>query len=175
MEVAGEVVHLQVRQPRRRVVVTFKLPASVRRHLSELLGAGFELVDIRVSKGDEDIVVVPSSSRQLTGKVRAAFRDAAVLVVEVEDIARGVRFGGQVLRTLDAGADGYFVARSVDELASIVDKASDRIAGAAATEPAALTSGVTDDLSDVLDALLVQRQNGGAALRRESGGGSDGV
>jgi DNA-binding NarL/FixJ family response regulator len=141
----------------------------------ELLGAGFELVDIKVSEGDEDIVLVPSSSRQLTGKLRAAFPDAALLVVEVEDIAHDIKLGGQVLRTLDAGADGYFLARSVDELAAIVDRASGRIGSADAPEPAALTAGVADELSDVLDALLVERQNGGAALRREGRRGSDGI
>ena len=138
------------------------------RRLSELLGPDVELVDIKVSAGDEDIVLVPSSSRQLTGKVRAAFPDAALLVVEVQDIAHDVKLGGQVLRTLDAGADGYFVARSVDELASIVDRASGRIGRADESGPAALTSGGADELSDVLDALLVERQNRGAARRQES-------
>lgn len=173
--VVGDVVHFRAGQPRRRVVVTFALPPAAGARLSELLGAGFELVDIKVSEGDEDIVLVPSSSRQLTGKLRDAFPDAAVLVVEVEDIAYDVKLGGQVLRTLDAGADGYFVARSVDELASIVDQASGRIGGADAAGLAALMSGVADELSDVLDALLVEQQKGGAALRRESRRGSDGI
>lgn len=173
--VVGDVVHPRAGQPRRRVVVTFALPADAGCRLSELLGAGFELVDIKVSEGDEDVVLVPSSSRQLTGKLRAAFPDAALLVVEVEDIAHDIKLGGQVLRTLDAGADGYFLARSVDELAAIVDRASGRIGSADAPEPAALTAGVADELSDVLDALLVERQNGGAALRREGRRGSDGI
>jgi DNA-binding NarL/FixJ family response regulator len=173
--VVGDLVPLGARQPRRRVVVTFTLPAEARRLLSEVLGTGFDLVDIKLSEGDEDIVLVASSSRQLTGKLRAAFPDAALLVVEMEDIARGVELGGQVLRTLDAGADGYFVARSVDELASIVGQASGRIGSASATEPAALTSGASDELGDVLDALLVQRQNGDSALGRESRSRSDGI
>jgi hypothetical protein len=37
------------------------------------------------------------------------------------------------------------------------------------------TLGFADELSDVLDALLVERQNGGAALRRESRTGGDGI
>ena len=115
--VEGDVVHLRAGRPRRRVVVTFALPGDAGCRLSELLGVGFDLVDIKVSEGDEDIVLFPSSSRQLTGKLRAAFPDAALLVVELEDIAHHVELGGQVLRTLDAGADGYFVARSLDELA----------------------------------------------------------
>lgn len=155
---AGDVVRIRGGQPRRRVVVTFALRAGAEHRLAEVLGGEFELVDIKASDGDEDIVLVPSASRQLTGKLRAAFPRAALLVVEVEDAALGVSLGGQVLRTLDAGADGYFVARSVDELASIVDRAADRISSAESAEPAALTSGTDDELSQVLDVLLRDRQ-----------------
>jgi hypothetical protein len=171
--VLGYLVPLRARRPRRRVVVTFTLPTNARHLLSERLGTGFDLVDIKASEGDEDIVLVASSSRQLTGKVRAAFPDAELLVIEMEDLVRGIKLGGQVLRTLDAGADGYFVARSVDELASIVYQASSRIGGAAATEPAALASGACGELSEVLDALLVQRQDSGATLRHDSRSGGD--
>jgi hypothetical protein len=156
-------------------VVTFPLPVDAGRRLSELLGTGFELVDIKASEGDEEVVLVPSSSRQLTGKLRAAFPDAALLVVEVEDVAHDVELRGQVLGTLDAGADGYFVARSLDALASIVDQASDLTSSEGAPAPAALTAGAADELSDVLDALLVERQDSGAALRREGRGANDGI
>ncbi len=171
--IVGDVVHLRSGRPRRRVVVTFPLSPDAAGRLSDLLGAGFELVDIKVSEGDEDMVLVPSSSRQLTSKVRSAFPDAALLVVEVEDVAHGIKFGGQVLRTLDAGADGYFVARSVGELATIVDRASDRIDSTDVREPAALAAGAADDLSAVLDALLLARQNAGAARRHDSRSGDD--
>ncbi len=166
----GEVVHLRGGPPRRRVVVTFALSPEASVRLSEVLGAGFELVDIKVSEGDEELVLVQSSSRQLTGKLRDAFPTAALLVVEVEDVAYGVNLGGQVLRTLDAGADGYFVARSVEELASIVDRASDRIDSADLQEPAALTEAAADELGDFLDALILAREHDGAAARRESPG-----
>jgi DNA-binding NarL/FixJ family response regulator len=160
---AGDVVQLRGGRMRRRVVVTFPLPVAAERRLSEVLGTGFELVDVKESSGSEDIVLLPSTSRQLVGKLRAAFPDAAVLVVEVEDAALGVGLAGQVLRTLDAGADGYFVARSVDELASIVDRAADRAQAAEARPQAALTSAGDDELSAVLDALHRQRQNTRAA------------
>lgn len=166
--VVGDLVPLRARRPRRRVVVSFTLPADARQLLSERLGPGIDLVDIKASEGDEDIVLVTSSSRQLTGKLRAAFPDAALIVVEMEDLARGIKLGGQVLRTLDAGADGYVVARSLDDLASIVDQATRQIGSTAAREPAALTAGASDELSEVLDALLVQRQNSGATLRQDS-------
>ena len=156
---AGDVVHLRGGRPRRRVVVTFPLPVAAQRRLAEALGTGFELIDVKQSSGNEDVVLLPSTSRQLVGKLRATFPDAAVLVVEVEDVALGVGLGGQVLRTLDAGADGYFVARSVDELASIVDQAAARVQTAEALNPAALASGGEDELSDVLDTLLRQRQD----------------
>ncbi len=124
-----------------------------------MIGAGFELVDIKVSDGTEDIVLVPSSSQQLTGKLRAAFPGAALLVVEVEDSEHGIRLGGQVLRTLDAGADGYFVARSIDELASIVNRAAGRLDTTESQQPAALAAGLDDELSNVLDALLRERRH----------------
>lgn len=134
-DVEGEVVPLRGPQQCRRVVVTFPLPAGARNRLDQRLGAAFELIDIKVSDGSEDIVLVPSSSRQLTGKLRKVFPDAALLVVEVEDAEHGVELGGQVLRTLDAGADGYFVARSVDELASVVDRAGERTWRTSASGP----------------------------------------
>lgn len=165
--VVGEVVHLRGGSSGRRVGVTFALSRPAAARLSALLGPDFELVDIKVSEGDEDIVLVPSSSRQLTGKLRVAFPDATLLVVEVEDVVHGVKLGGQVLRTLDAGADGYFVARSVDELASIVDRASDRIDSTDVQEPAALAEGNADDLSEVLDAILLARRNDGATVMDE--------
>ena len=168
--VVGDLVPRRARRPRRRVVLSFTLPADARQLLAERLGSDDDLVDIQVSEGDEDIVMVPSSSRQLTGKLRAAFPDAALFVVELEDLARGVELRGQVLRTLDAGADGYVVARSVDELASIVDQASGRIGRADAAGPAALAAGAPEELSEVLDALLVQRQNRRAPLRHRRSG-----
>jgi len=160
---AGDVVHLRRGRGQRRVVVTFPLPANAKRRLSDVLGAEFEVVDVKASSGDEDIVVLLSTSRQLVGKLRAAFPDAAMLVVEMEDVAFGVELGGQVLRTLDAGTDGYFVARSVDELASIVDRAADRMPPVECSTPAALASAANDELSEVLDRLLRQRETTRAA------------
>ncbi len=154
---AGDLVPMRARGSRRRVVVTFPLPDSARAAMTSRLGPGVELVDIKVSDGEEDIVLVPSSSRQLTGKLRKAFPHAALVVVEVEDAAHGIALGGQVIRTLDAGADGYFVARSVDELASIVDHAVGRAAESASPPPAALAAGGADQLDEVLDALIEQR------------------
>lgn len=160
---AGDVIHLRGGPGRRRVVVTFSLRPGAERRLAEVLGADFELVDIKASAGDEDIVLVPSTSRQLVGKLREAFPAAALLAVEVEDVELDVRFGGQVTRTLDAGADGYFVARSVDELASIVDRAAHRIPSTESPEPAALGPAADDELSEILDALLRERRATGAA------------
>lgn len=152
---------------RRRVVVGFAFPDAASDRLAALLGSDFELVDVREAAGDEEIVLVPSSSHQLTGKMRAAFPDAALLVVEVEDLERGVGLGGQVLRTLDAGADGYFVARSVDQLAAIVGEASTATPRDGVAAPAALLAGVTDELADIVDALIVERQNRTAAATSE--------
>lgn len=165
MSMSGDIVHLVEQRRPRRVVITFPLGRRARRRLDEVLAAEFELVDVKVADGSEEIVLVPSTSRQLVGKIRAAFPDAALLVVEVQDLDFDVRLGGQVLRTLDAGADAYFAVRSIDELASIVDRASARVDVSEAEEPAALTSGSRDELSGIVDRLLRARQD--ASLARK--------
>jgi hypothetical protein len=80
-----------------------------------LVGGGFRIIDIREADGHER----PSASPQLLGKLPAAFPDARVLVVELTDLEHDVRLGGPVTRALDAGADTYLVARSLEQLAEL--------------------------------------------------------
>lgn len=151
----GDVVVLQDRRDRRRVVVTFPLPSSAWAHLTATLGDRVDLVEVRTADGEEDAVVVLSTSRQLIAKIRTAFPRAVLIVVEVEDRDHGVDLGGQVMRSLDAGADGYYVARSLDRLAGVVEQAL--TSGSADPEPAALGPPVDDQMASILDRLIEGR------------------
>lgn len=70
--------------------------------------------------GHEGLVSAPSASPQLLGKLQVAFPDARIVVVELTDLEHDVHLGGPVTRALDAGADTYLVARSLEELAAVL-------------------------------------------------------
>jgi hypothetical protein len=152
--VPGDVIAMQDRRHPRRVVVTFPLPPNAWDHLAGRLGERVELVDVRAADGHEDTVLVPSTSRQLIGKISTAFPRAVVVVVEVEDSSYGVELGGQVMRSLDAGADGYYLARSLDQLAGVVDHALGPPQTPAQRQPAELPLPLEDELSSILDRLI---------------------
>lgn len=137
----------------RRVVITFPLSPDALNHLAGTLGSDAELVDVRAADGREEVVLVPSSSRQLIGKIRLAFPLSAVLIVEVEDPSHGVELGGQVIRSLDAGADGYYVARSLDQLAGVIDHALGS-GTPSAHQPVELPTPQEDELASLLDRLI---------------------
>ncbi len=108
---------------------------------------------IELVRRQEDVVLVPSTSRQLIGKISEAFPRAAVMVVEIEDADHGLELGGQVMRSLDAGAGGYYVTRSLDQLADVVDRAL-APQQASTPQPAELTPPGKDELSSILDRLI---------------------
>lgn len=147
-------------------MLTFPLPAPALDRLVGAVGGSVELVDVRESDGSEDLVVAPSVSRQLIGKLRRAFPQATVVLVELEDGELGVDLGGPVTRALDAGADGYLLARSVDELAHVLDRGLASERSVARPEPLALGMADADELSDVLDVLIRERES--ARRSRES-------
>lgn len=151
--VLGEVVAMPKRRRPRRVVITFPLSRAAVEDLGTNLDDDVELVDVRAADGTEEAVLVPSSSRQLIGKIRDAFPDSILLIVEVEDSDHGLELGGQVTRSLDAGADGYYVARSLDQLAGVIDHALG--SGTASThQPVELATPQEDDLASILDRLI---------------------
>ena len=145
---------MQDRRHPQRVVATHPLLPNAWDHLAGRLGDRVELFDVRAADGQEDAVLVPSTSRQLIGKISAAFPRAAVLVVELEDPSYGVELRGQVMRSLDAGADGYYLARSLDQLAGVVDHALGRRQISAQRQPAELAPPAEDELSSILDRLI---------------------
>lgn len=114
------------------VVTAMSLTPAARSVLAERLGPGHVVVDIRDAGNTADIVLVPPASPQLLGMLRGMFPDARLLVAEFTDAEYGAGFGGPVARSIDSGADGYFVAPTVDELAAATHQAAatPKVAGA---------------------------------------------
>lgn len=102
--------------PRRHVVIAFPLGAEAVAVVADRLGAGFAVRDIRAEGPAADLVVSPPCSPQAIGHLKRAFPNAALVVVEIEDLLRGVDLGGPVSRSLAAGADAYYVAGSSEAL-----------------------------------------------------------
>ena len=140
-------------------MLTFPLPAPAVERLVESVGGSVELVDVRDSDGSAQLVIAPSVSRQLIGKLARAFPNATVLLVELEDSDLGVDFGGPVRRALDAGADGYVVARSIGELAHALEHGLAAGRSPARPEPLALGMPDIDELSEVLDVIIRERDS----------------
>lgn len=89
----------------------------------------------------------------MIGKIRDAFPDSILLIVEVEDPSHGLELGGQVMRSLDAGADGYHVARSLDQLAGVIDQALGSHTPST-HQPVELPTPQEDNLASILDRLI---------------------
>lgn len=145
-------------RPARHLVVAFPLGDEAVAVLAERLGGGFAVRDIRTEGPAADIVLAPPSSPRLIGHLKRQFPDAVVVITELEDLLRGVDFGGPVRRALDAGADAYYVARSIEALGSFLGALplAGREALAAQDQPVALgTASETDDLvARVRDSLM---------------------
>lgn len=148
-----------------RVVVAFRLSRRATERLQAVLGADIQLVDVRDSDGHERLVLAPPASPQLLGKLKSAFPDALVMVVELTDVEEGIRQGGPVTRSIDGGADTYVVARSLDQLAEMVSQAVGT--GTDSPAPAALSAQAEDDLAVLLEEVLARHQP--ARAERDTG------
>lgn len=100
-----------------RVVATTMLKAGARARLSDQLGRGFVVVDLRKAPSSTDIVIAPVVSGQTISALKHLFPEARVVLTEVEDRHAGVFFPGPVRRAVEAGADGYVVAGDLAALA----------------------------------------------------------
>jgi hypothetical protein len=158
-----------------RAVIAFRLSRRASEQLQNALGPDTRLVDLRESDGHERLVLAPPASPQLLGKLKRAFPDALVMVVELTDIEAGIRQGGPVTRSLDGGADTYAVARSLDQLAEMVSQAM--AAPAQAPVAAELSAQAEDDLAVLLEEVLARREAARATPgrhRRDSGPSAEG-
>jgi len=96
--------------PAVRVVATTMLKADAQARLSEQLGPGFLVLDLRKAPLSTEIVIAPVISAQTISALKHMFPKDRVVLTEVEDADLGVFFPGPVRRAVDAGADGYVVA-----------------------------------------------------------------
>ena len=137
-------------QPARHLVVAFPLGDDAVAVLADRLGGGFAVRDIRRDGPPADIVLAPPSSPQLIGHLKRQFPGALIVLTELEDLLRGVDLRGPVSRSLDAGADAYYVARSTEALgaflAALPLRDEGRAALAAQAQPMAIgaATGVDD-------------------------------
>lgn len=141
---------VEVITDRPTVVTALPLRADARERLSRLLGA--RVVDIRDEGDTAELVLTPSSSPQLVGRLAHRYPGARIVVVELDDWELGIEMGGPVRRLLDAGAEAYVVADSIDELAERLLAGRTRIADAPDRPAAAIRSGTSVD--DLISALL---------------------
>jgi hypothetical protein len=102
--------------PRSVVVTAFPLKAAGRAKLAEWLG-DVEILDIRDAVYGADLVLAPSCSPQCITALRSAYPTARIVVVELEDWDFKVNLPGPVKRVLNAGADAYLLADSIEQLA----------------------------------------------------------
>lgn len=96
------------------------LSATARADLSEMLGTGYAVVDIKRAPSTANILLTPVVSGQLLGSLRALFPQARILFTELQDLGRGISFAGPLTRIAAHGPDGYFMANALDALTPIV-------------------------------------------------------
>ena len=136
----------------RHLVVAFPLGPDAVAVLADRVGSGFAVRDIRADGPAADIVLAPPCSPQAIAHLKHQFPGAAVVIVELEDLLRGVDLGGPVSRSLAAGADAYYVAPSTEALGTFLSAlplsgrtTADALEGQ--DQPVALPSAeVTDEL-----------------------------
>ncbi|GEP40440.1 hypothetical protein NPS01_41030 [Nocardioides psychrotolerans] len=104
------------------VATTMPLSDEARADLSELLGPDYVVVDIKRAPPTTNIVLTTVVSGQLIGSLRGLFPQARILLTELHDVARGIRYAGPVTRVLDTGPDGYFVSHDLESLSPIVQQ-----------------------------------------------------
>ncbi len=120
------------------VVVATAMPLSstARADLSEMLGEGYAVVDIKRAPTTVNILLTPVVSAQLLGSLRALYPRARILFTELHDGGRGISFAGPLSRIAAQGPDGYFVAHALDALAPIVlSEAKLQLAGSTRRTP----------------------------------------
>ncbi|MGZ0147664.1 hypothetical protein ACXJJ3_11390 [Kribbella sp. WER1] len=102
------------------VVTAMPLSANARVELSELLGEGYVVVDIRTAPSTANILLTPVVSGQLLGNLRHMFPQARILFTELHDDGHGISFPGPLARIMANGPDGYYVAHALDALAPAI-------------------------------------------------------
>lgn len=102
------------------VVTAMRLSKAARAELSEMLGPGYTVVDMRSAPSTANIVLAPVSSGTALGILRGEFPQARILFTELQDDERGINLTGPLSRIVAQAPDGYFVAQSLDALTPVV-------------------------------------------------------
>lgn len=104
------------------VATAMKLPEAARAALSEQLGSGYIVVDMKAAPATADVLLVPPISPQLIGHFRSMFPQARIVAAEFEDDRLGVSYLGSIRRMLDAGAETYLASSTIPQLARQLDR-----------------------------------------------------
>ncbi|MGY6651965.1 hypothetical protein ACXIZN_07310 [Amycolatopsis sp. TRM77291] len=121
------------------VATAMKLSATARNALSERLGPGYLVLDLRSAPPTVDVLLVPPGSPQLIGNFRALYPKARIVLTEIEDAELGVKYEGPVRRLLDAGAEAYLPSSTIPRLAEQLDRTMSRLNQLTGDSPVPLT------------------------------------
>ncbi|MGH9126883.1 MAG: hypothetical protein ACRDZ8_19460 [Acidimicrobiales bacterium] len=122
---------------------------------------------------EADLVLAPSCSPGAISALKGAYPSARLVVVELDDWAFNVRFAGPVKRVLDAGADAYLTADSIEQLARQLRPEAQE--GAVAVEATALDERSDLSVDDLIMANVAEALNRRAeASRSDAAGGGGG-
>lgn len=134
---------VEVIPDRRTIVTALPLKKAARERLARLLDA--RVLDVRDSFDEPDMVLTPACSPQLIGALKRKYHGARVVIVELDDWDLDIELGGPVKRLLDAGADAYVLADSVDELANKIGTGHPQPTESEHSTARELTTGATVD------------------------------
>ncbi|WP_309650263.1 nuclear transport factor 2 family protein [Nocardioides sp.] len=149
------------------VATTMPLSDTARADLSAQLGPGYVVVDIKKAPPTTNIVLTTVVSGQLIGVLRATFPEARILLTELHDAERGIRYAGPVTRVMDTGPDGYFVTHDLESLSPIVQqeaqlqltgstrRSAPMLGGRPMSEPVSEPAGVLPE-REVIEAALAR-------------------
>lgn len=124
------------------VVTAMPLSKLARAELSEMLGPGYAVVDLRSAPRSANIVLTPVVSGSALAILRGQFPQARILFTELHDDERGISFAGPLSRIVAQAPDGYFVAHSLDALTPVV-QAESRLQLSGSTRRTPLTLSLT--------------------------------
>ncbi|WP_250006732.1 hypothetical protein [Actinoplanes sp. M2I2] len=116
------------------VATTMPLSAQARADLSQMLGDGYIVLDIKAAPTTATIVLTTVVSARTLGSLRELFPDARILLTEFNDQGRGIDYPGPITRALEGGPDGYYVAHGLNALPAIVENET-RLQLAGSTRP----------------------------------------
>lgn len=128
------------------VASAIKLTEPMRARLSEVLGEGFVVLDIRKAPSTANVVIAPRVSDMGLWGLRREFPDARILVSEIFDPAWGLDHRGPIHEALGADVDGYLLANSLEALGGeVANQANLQLTGSRSRTPLQLPGAEATD------------------------------